>query len=354
MSKEMFDNEDAEIVRVEDLAQNNLPMQIEKAQVDIQIATAKQYPRNLQKVKKEIIEMATMDEETAESCFFSLPRAGRTIQGESVRLAEIVFSAYGNMRVETNVIETVDRSENPYVVVQARVLDLEKNVARSITKRRRITKKKRNPYPDEDDITLAINAASAIAFRDVVLKTVPKTLIRPAYKAALSVATGGNLPIEARIAKAFDKFASIGVLKDRILLFLEKEDEAEINQEDLEKLIGVFNAIRQKETTIEAEFPRVKKEETVEPKLPKPEKPKKKKAKKEEPKPEPKPEPAKEEPKKEEDSSVLKRESMIEEINEIGKFRATSLKKALEHLGVESLEEATDGDLEFILDGLRA
>ena len=45
---------------------------IERANIDIQIATAKKYPRSLARVKNDILSTATLDEETAESCFYVL------------------------------------------------------------------------------------------------------------------------------------------------------------------------------------------------------------------------------------------------------------------------------------------
>lgn len=238
-------------------AGSNAVLQMEKAQIDTQIATAKRYPRNLQRVKKNMVAMATMDEDTAKSCFFVLPRGGRSIQGESVRLAEIALSNYGNIKAGTRVIDVQDTGKNPHVVVQAVTLDLENNVAITIEKRRRITKKRNKDAPDEDDINLAVNACSAIAFRDAVFKVIPKALIKPVYDAAVEMATGGQKPIESRIAGALDQFAQMGVFEDRILAAIGKETKEELVQDDLVTLIGFFTAIRDKETTIEACFPKV-------------------------------------------------------------------------------------------------
>ena len=47
---------------------------INRAEVDIQIATAKQYPRDLSRVLNQIKTYATMDMETAEDCFYALRR----------------------------------------------------------------------------------------------------------------------------------------------------------------------------------------------------------------------------------------------------------------------------------------
>ena len=47
---------------------------ITRSEIDIQIATAKQYPRDLNTVLNKIATYATMDRETAEDCFYVLRR----------------------------------------------------------------------------------------------------------------------------------------------------------------------------------------------------------------------------------------------------------------------------------------
>ena len=164
---------------------------MERATVDMQISTAKRYPRTLSTVKADMLSFATLDEETAASCFYTLPRGGKIIQGPSVRLAEIAVACYGNMKIGTRIIECVTSGEAPHVVVQAVAHDMQRNVAVSIEKRRRIVgKKSKGGAIDEDDINLAANAGSAIAFRDAVFKVVPLALINPVFEAAKKVAIG--------------------------------------------------------------------------------------------------------------------------------------------------------------------
>ena len=80
---------------------------ITRGEIDIQIATAHKFPRSLERFKKRAIEMATIDEETAESCIYSRPvgkeknpQTGKWemvfAEGLSVRLSEIVGSFYAD------------------------------------------------------------------------------------------------------------------------------------------------------------------------------------------------------------------------------------------------------------------
>ena len=228
---------------------------IARAEIDIQISTAKAYPRNIANVKKSMLEIATLDEETAEACFYTLPRGGKSIQGPSIRLAEIAISCFGNIKSATRVIETVPEGEHPYVIVQAVCIDLQNNVAVSMEKRRRITKKKSKPAPDDDDINLATNACAAIALRDAIFKVVPLALVKPVYEAAKKVAVGDQKTLAERRGKCIDTFAKMGVSKARILSLLNKKDIEEIGLDDLGTLIGLFNAIRDGETKIDEAFP---------------------------------------------------------------------------------------------------
>src|SRR6185436_14130544 len=67
-----------------------------RGEIDMQISTAKKWPRSIKKFKETAAEMATLDEDTAAACIYALPRDGKTIEGPSARLAEIILSAWGN------------------------------------------------------------------------------------------------------------------------------------------------------------------------------------------------------------------------------------------------------------------
>jgi hypothetical protein len=231
----------------------------ERALVDIQISTAKRYPRNLVKVKNDLVSYATLDQETASGCFYRIPRASKNILGPSVRIAEIAVSCYGNLKVGSRVVDVDTRSAQPHVVVQSVCIDLENNVAVSIEKRRRIIAK-RDRAIDEDDINLAVNSCSAIAFRDSVFKVIPQALVKPAWQAALKVAVGDVNSLVDRRTKAVEKFAQAGVSADRLLAVLEIDSVEQITLDHLATLIGLWNTI-QEGALIEDVFPIVEKKQ---------------------------------------------------------------------------------------------
>lgn len=243
------------------LAPINAIEAVSRAEIDMQISTAKKYPRNIAQVKAEMLDIVQLDEETAAACFYSLPRGGKNIQGPSIRLAEVAFSCFGNVRAGSRIIETVTDGGNPYVTIQAVCHDLQKNVAVSIEKRRRIVgKKAKGGVIDEDDINLAANAGSAIALRDAIFKVVPGALVRPVYEAAKKVAIGDARTLSDRRAKAIEAFAKMGVPADRVLASIGHSRIDEVTLDDLENLIGTFTAIKEGSVSIENAFPPVVRE----------------------------------------------------------------------------------------------
>ncbi|MGL5914163.1 MAG: hypothetical protein ACRCZB_08355, partial [Bacteroidales bacterium] len=137
---------------------------INRAEVDMQIATAKTYPRELPRVLNQIETYATMDTETAEDCFYALRRGrgddNNVIEGVSVRLAEIIAGAWGNLRVQTRIIGNDGRT----VTCQGLCHDLETNLAVSVEVKRRITDRNGKTFSEDMQVVTG-NAASAIAFR---------------------------------------------------------------------------------------------------------------------------------------------------------------------------------------------
>lgn len=252
MSDTQTDPIEADIVEIE--AQTALSA-IEKANIDCQIETAKKWPRKLSAVKQDMLSLATLDEETAASCFYTLPRGGKTIQGPSVRMAEIAASCWGNLRVGSRTVSTTPTGDNPHVVVQSYAHDLQTNTAIAIEKRRRITKKKSKDAVDEDDINLAVNSCASIALRDAVFKIVPRAIINPIYEQAKKVAVGDVKSLAANRQRVVDRLKQMGATEERIFAVVGAKKIDDIQQDQLEVLIGLGTALKDGATTLEEAFP---------------------------------------------------------------------------------------------------
>jgi hypothetical protein len=230
-----------------------------RSELDVQITTARRYPRSLALFKSTAASIIRLDQETARSCFYALPRRQRqddgtakrvTITGPSVRLAEIVAAAWGNLRAGARVVAETDRE----VVAQGYAHDLQANNAVVMETQRRIVDRDGRRYGD-DLLTLTKNAACAIARRNAVFAVIPRAFITPLVEVAMKVAAGDAKTLTEGRARAVAAFAERGVPAARVLDKLERAGIEDVDLEDLALLHGLLTAIAEGETTVAAEFP---------------------------------------------------------------------------------------------------
>ncbi len=222
---------------------------ITKAEIDTQIATAKAFPRSLKMFHDRALSMATLTEDIAASCSYSLPRGGKTLEGPSVRMAEIIVSSFGNIRSGARVIA----NDGKTITAQGICHDLETNNSVTVEIKRRITDKNGKTF-NEDMQTVTGNAACAIAFRNAVFKVVPAALCQDIYDKAKEVARGTAETLVKRRDKAIDYFNSIGVKNEQIISVLEIKKIEDIDLDKLSILTGMKAAIKNGEATVTSLF----------------------------------------------------------------------------------------------------
>jgi hypothetical protein len=223
--------------------------QIIRAETDTQITTAKRYPRDFSASKRKMLSLATLDEETASGCFYKLNRQGKTIEGPSVRMAEIAISCFGNIKAGARVIN----NDGKTITAQGFCHDLENNVAVSVEVKRRITDKAGKTYSEDMQVVTG-NAACAIAFRNAAYKVVPMALIKPVYEAAKKCAVGDLKTLADRRTAALKYFSTLGVTEKQVLGYLGKSAVDGIDLADVENLIGLSTAIKEGSTTVDEAF----------------------------------------------------------------------------------------------------
>lgn len=226
---------------------------ITRAEIDIQISTAKKYPRSLAAFRQDALSMATSDKEVAASCFYKLKRKGEDgpqfIEGPSVRLAEIVANAWGNLRYGARIIaENKDE-----VIAQGVAHDLEKNVFSTIEVSRRITRKDGTRF-GHDMIQVTKNAACSIALRNAIFKTVPFTYAKAIYEKAKQTAVGTAKTLGERRQEMLSQFSKMSVTKEQVVKFLEVPSIEDIGLAEVETMIGVHTAIKNGDTTVDEQF----------------------------------------------------------------------------------------------------
>jgi len=255
-------NENTE-VQVMEISGNEVAYLQDKAQIDVQISTAKAFPRNLKRSVGNAIAIATIDKDTAATCTYSVPRGGKAITGPSVHLAKILAQCWGNMRIEAKVIGV----EAKFVTSQSVAFDLENNLAIKVEVKRSIMTK--SGRMNDDMIVVTGNAGNSIALRNAILAVIPKGVVNNVYAAAKQVITG-DISDENKLIKRRKQV--IDGLKDtytvteaEILSAIGKASIEHVSADDIVVLIGIGTAIKEGDTTVESAF-KGKKDNVKEPK----------------------------------------------------------------------------------------
>lgn len=223
---------------------------VERANVDSQVATAKRYPRDIRRSIDNSVVMATMNQETAQSCSYALPRGGKPITGPSVHLAKIIVSNWGNMRTEAKVVQITDKQ----VISRGTCWDLETNVASAFEVRRSIIGKNGQRFSD-DMITVTGNAANSIAYRNAVFAVIPKAITDRVYYAAQKFITGDLsdsdklLKVRTGVMNNFKN--NYGITEEKVVKMCGKQTVNQIGADEISMLMGTIQALKDGDTTVD-------------------------------------------------------------------------------------------------------
>lgn len=224
----------------------------DKAQLDVQISTAKAFPRNIKRCVDNAIALVTMDKETAETCTYSVPRGGKAITGPSTHLAKILFQVWGNMRVASKIVQIDDK----HTTSESVAFDLENNVAWKAEVKRSIVGK--HGRFNDDMITVTGNAANSISSRNAIFAVIPKSVVNKVYNAAKQTITGDISDKNKLIAKRKEVVEGLmntcNVKLEQVLSVVGKASLDFITPDDIVVLVGVGTAIKLGDITIENAF----------------------------------------------------------------------------------------------------
>lgn len=247
----MEETKDYEALPVEQTEVQIVPLdELERANVDVQVSTAKRYPRDMMRSVNNSIVMATMNEEVARSCGYALPRGGKPVTGPSVHLAKIIVSNWGNMRTEAKVVQITDKQ----VISRGTAWDLENNVASAFEVRRSIVDKYGKRYSD-DMITVTGNAANAIAYRNAVFAVIPKSITDRIYRAAQQFITGDLSDNDVLLKKRTKIFADFkntyGIDENTVVKICGKNTDQQIGADEIALLVGLLQSLKDGDTTVD-------------------------------------------------------------------------------------------------------
>ena len=222
-----------------------------RGEIDVQIATARAYPRSITEFHQRAMAMVTLNQHTAESCIYALPRGKKAIEGPSIRLAEIVASSYGHLTIAGRVIG----EDEKFIYAEGVAWDVQNNVRVLKSIRRRITTTNGTRYND-DMIAVTANAAASIAMRNAVFACVPRALVGPLYEAAIKVAGGTEGTLEATRQTVLAYFKEKhDVSPERVLRAVGKEGVEDLGVAAIRILKGFATTIQDGEASVETIFP---------------------------------------------------------------------------------------------------
>jgi len=219
----------------------------------VQISVARSFPRSTESFLAAVERDTCTNLQIAMACSYMLRRGKTEIVGPSVRFAESMLRAWGNVRVSTGVVD----DSGDHVVVKARFWDLESNMAFEEEVARRLTDKDGRRYAD-DVVISTKNAAQAIGFRNVVLAGIPEGLWRPIWEKANRFVEDQariDTEFEAKRKKVVSWFRRQGATQQELVEYLGTDPE-QASREDFLRLERLGAAIHQGTQTIEEAFNR--------------------------------------------------------------------------------------------------
>jgi hypothetical protein len=232
---------------------------LDMGMVNMQVTTAKKFPRpSLAKLGKDI-EEDLADPEIAALCWYNrhvgTDKDGKKVfaEGASIRLAEIVASHWGNLTIQVSADE---RSDGKGIMARCRIYDAERNVAIEIPAFRAFTSTK------EQNRQNTYNSAVSFAFRGGVFKIVPKAMAERLWRKAKEIThqevapKGQKAPSRAVIEKMVATWATKGVGSDELCKYVGKAAVTELTAEDVTVLRGLWTGVVDGEVTVNEAFER--------------------------------------------------------------------------------------------------
>ena len=220
-----------------------------KAELDTQICTANAYPRDEEKAIALATKLACLDEDTAAGCFYALPRKDKdgnkiTIEGESIRLAEIMRSCWKHMHTQTRVVEVAEK----YIVTEAVCWDLQSNNKHIASDRISIwfgEKNGKGGYRANNDMQIMLAKASqAKALRNAIFAIIPKGFVKMVGVAAKKFSLGDSKNLTAKVTAAVNMLVKMGVNKEELLEYFGHPAVNDFTEEEYATLVGIGTSLR--------------------------------------------------------------------------------------------------------------
>lgn len=226
-------NEDGALVQIE---QSRAVAEVQAAYI-----IAKKYPRNQSECYANIIE-ACKRPFLAEQAMYAYPRGGTLVTGASIRLAESMAQAWGNLDCGVREVS----QDNGVSVAEAYAIDLQTNTR--VTKifhvpHVRDTKKGRIKLTDARDIYEMVANQGARRLRACILGIIPGDVVEAAVERCKKTLESSDIPIADQIRKMILAFDEYGIKVEHLEKRLGHKMESTIGQE-IVTLKGIYKSIK--------------------------------------------------------------------------------------------------------------
>ncbi len=184
------------------------------------VVMAKKFPRNQLQAEKRILD-ACKRKGLADVSQYSFPRGGQTVEGPSIRLAEVLAQNWGNL--DYGLVELERR--NGVSTMQAFCWDIETNVRRSqifSVGHVRDTKRGRQNLTEERDVYEMTANTGSRRVRACILAVIPGDIVAAAIEQCDKTTAGADsaIPMKERLASMVKQFERFEVTQDLIEKFL--------------------------------------------------------------------------------------------------------------------------------------
>jgi hypothetical protein len=229
-----------------------------KAEIESAYIMAMRKPRSWADVRAKIL-AACERPVFAEKAEYAKPMGGSKISGPSIRFAETVIQAAGNIKTSATVIYDDENLRKVHV----QVTDLENNISygKEITLAKTVERKKikegqqvistrLNSYSEmvyivpatEDELLVKQAAQESKIIRTCGLRMIPQDIVEEAMEVARATRKK-NIDPKAELNKILDAFSKLGVKPSDIASYLKKPIE-QIVGADIDDLRQIYTAIK--------------------------------------------------------------------------------------------------------------
>lgn len=212
------------------------------AEAQGKLVIAKHFPRNEYESYAKAME-ACKRKSLAEKATYSYPRAGETISGPTIRLAEELARCWGNLDFGVKELSQKEGESE----MQAYCWDMETNVISSqtfVVHHVKDTRKGVKQLTDQRDIYENNANLAGRRLRARILAILPPDLIEAAVIECKKTLAGVNeAPISDRIKKMVVAFEKFGVKVEAIEKRLDRKIET-MTVDDIAEYIGIYNSLK--------------------------------------------------------------------------------------------------------------